>query len=252
MMRKTQGIPLWPPPREAGDGRPLILGHRGASGRLPENTLAAFHGAISDGADGFELDVHLCKSGEPVVFHDYDLQRMCGDPRRIDELSWSELSRVSIAGERIPLLDEVLQELRSALVNIEIKRQPAARLPAIVDAVARLAAQHRRRVLISSFDPRAIALLALRHPELPRALLFHHKQSALLRSGVLALPLQVDAVHPEHGLVDATRLARWHRQGRRVNVWTVDSTLRARQLADLGVDALITNNPATLVAALST
>jgi glycerophosphoryl diester phosphodiesterase len=65
------------------DGVPLVIAHRGASALAVENTLAAFAAAAAAGADGVELDVRLCATGEVVVFHDADLRRLAGRADRI-------------------------------------------------------------------------------------------------------------------------------------------------------------------------
>src|SRR5512141_12305 len=114
-------------PRVAG--RPLVLGHRGASADAPENTLAAFRLAMQQGADGVELDVWRCASGEVVVAHDEDLQRVAGSPLRIPDARLDELRAADVGawkgarwrGERIPRLDEVLEALPGAVVNVELK-----------------------------------------------------------------------------------------------------------------------------------
>ena len=81
---------------QARRGRgPLVIGHRGASALAPENSLAAFARAARDGADGVELDVLCCATGEVVVFHDDDLARLAGRPDRVDALSLAELRAVT-------------------------------------------------------------------------------------------------------------------------------------------------------------
>jgi len=119
----------------AGDGvgragrPPIILGHRGASAEAPENTLAAFRLAVEQGADGVELDVWRCGSGEVVVHHDPDTARTGGVARLVSSTPWAELRRLDVgswkgerfAGERIPLLAEVLDALPTAVVNVELK-----------------------------------------------------------------------------------------------------------------------------------
>ena len=118
----------------AGDGTvtasrlPIILGHRGASAEAPENTLAAFRLAVEQGADGVELDVWRCGSGEVVVHHDPDTARTGGVARLVSSTPWAELRRLDVgswkgerfAGERIPLLAEVLDALPTAVVNVEL------------------------------------------------------------------------------------------------------------------------------------
>src|SRR5688572_32497034 len=117
----------------------LVLGHRGASALATENTLDAFRRARDDGADGVELDVMRCATGEVVVFHDDDLTRLAGRPGRIDHIAWSELAGVSLTrGGRIPLLDEVLEELPDLVVNVELKAGRIWRGGRLAPAVARI------------------------------------------------------------------------------------------------------------------
>merc|ERR1712107_212553 len=135
-----------------GASGPLVLGHRGASARKLENTLSAF--AACEGiADGFELDVRLCETGEVVVFHDDTLDRMAGRPSLVRELSWRELSAVDLGdGQRIPTLCDVSTELPWALVNVEIKKPPPQLARRWVTAVLDVVRETRSesRVLISS------------------------------------------------------------------------------------------------------
>src|SRR5512138_1747669 len=117
------------PPAPRAAGRPIVHGHRGASADAPENTLAAFRLAMAQGADGVELDVWRCASGEVVVFHDDDATRIAGSPLRPKDATLAELRALDVGahrgeafrGERIPLLDEVLEALPSAVVNVELK-----------------------------------------------------------------------------------------------------------------------------------
>jgi glycerophosphoryl diester phosphodiesterase len=230
-----------------GGGPPLVLGHRGASAHAVENTMAAFARAAADGADGIELDVRLAADGALVVFHDDDLSRLAGRPERIDRLPGRALAAVALAGGgRIPTLDEVLGELPDLLVNVEIKSPGVRRT---IDAARAVAAAVRRtgaaeRVLVSSFDPAAVAASRLVMPQVRRGLLFHRDQARPLRQQWAAPVVRPFAVHPERGMVDRDRLARWRRAGYAVNVWTVDGESEVRRLANLAVDALISNDPA--------
>src|SRR5512145_1466819 len=120
-------FPFIPPPRI--EGRPIVFGHRGASAEAPENTLAAFRLAVERGADGVELDVWRCASGELVVAHDDDLRRVGGSPLVVRKAPLAALRAVDVGswkgerfrGERVPLLDEVLEAVPSGLVNVELK-----------------------------------------------------------------------------------------------------------------------------------
>src|SRR4030095_10429492 len=90
---------------------PYVFGHRGVRGEAPENTMAAFDLAAASGADGVELDVRLCRSGELVVCHDANLARLTRgrDTRRVADLDRAELGRVDLGGgQSVSLLAEGL------------------------------------------------------------------------------------------------------------------------------------------------
>jgi glycerophosphoryl diester phosphodiesterase len=231
---------------------PLVLGHRGASAHAVENTMAAFLRAKGDGADGVELDVRLGRDGTLVVFHDEDLRRLAGRAERVDDLDGAQLARVELAGgQRIPRLEEVLAALDPLLVNVEIKppgwRGAREVVRAVDRCVERAGAGHR--VLISSFDALVVGLVRRTTP-LRTGLLFHARQRRPLRRAWLAPLLRPHALHPERVLVDQASLEAWRRAGYQVNVWTVDEPDEVRRLTRLGVDAIISNDPAAARAAM--
>ncbi len=247
----------------AGSGpRPLVLAHRGASALETENTLAAFRRAMTEGADGVELDVQRCATGEVVVFHDDDLSRLAGRPDRVGGLPLSALREVRLpGGAQIPTLAEALEACGdAALVNVEIKHDgmlPTAGTRALVagvaDSVGRAGADDR--VLVSSFSPAAVWLWQRLRPDVPCGLLCEpprpfHRPWPLRASGLLLL-LRPAAVHPEQGMCSAAAVRGWRRRGYRVNVWTVDEPGRIAELAAAGVSAIITNQPALARSALS-
>lgn len=215
--------------------------------------MAAFEAAIRSGADGIELDVQLTGCGELVVFHDDDLSRLCGDDRRVAELSWDELSQFQVEGKPIPRLRDVLRALPDSLINIEMKRHPISKARTLVRNTLDAVEAHRAvgRVLLSSFDPRLLGLACAIDAKVPRALLYARQQGMPLRRGWSSILLALSAVHPEHVLVTPASLKRAHRRGYRVNTWTVDDPDRLRELARIGVDALICNDPSAALKAIS-
>jgi glycerophosphoryl diester phosphodiesterase len=242
-------------PRPAGAG-PLVIGHRGASAHVPENSVEAFARARADGADGVELDVLLCASGEVVVFHDDDLQRLGGRPERIDALSLPALREVRLTGAaRIPTLEEAFEACGpDLLVNVELKAGgvSTAGLVALADGVARVLDRTGTapRVLVSSFSPLAVRAWMRRMPAVRAALLFERDTALPLRRAWAAAWLRPSALNPELVLCSAPRVARWHARGYAVNVWTVDGEGPVRACRDMGVDGIITNDPARTRAAL--
>ena len=232
----------------------LLLAHRGASADAPENTLAAFQKAVEQGADGVELDVQICLSGEVVVCHDPRLDRLAGRPTEILHTSWANLRRPDVGTslgfgpERIPLLEEVLELLPEHLtVNVELKCDTVddhGLTLAAAEVIRRCRATER--VVVSSFNAFCLWRLTTYAPELRRGYLIDPDRSFALHNSVLAPLMSPWSVHPYYGQVTAERVRRWKSAGRRLAVWTVDDAREARRLQTLGVDHCITNRPGAL------
>lgn len=235
---------------------PLLIAHRGASARAPENSLDAFAAARTDGADGVELDVLCARTGEVLVFHDDDLVRLAGRPERVGDLTGAEARAVRLlSGATIPSLREAFEACGpDLLVNVELKSEGLAdpRVPSLVAAVAAdvRACGVVARVLVSSFNPLALLHWQRCLPEVPTGLLFEACAPLPLRRAWAARVLRPAALHPEDRLCTPARVAAWRRGGRACHVWTVDAPGRLRELAAMGVDGLITNDPAAARRAL--
>src|SRR5262249_12004770 len=151
------------PPRVAGADF-LRIGHRGAAAECPENTLVSFARAIELGADMIECDLQLTGDGHVVIFHDWTLERTTNGSGIVRELSLDAIRHVEagswrearFAGERVPTLDETLdQVLPSAQLNLELKcRGPRSDARALAEAsVAAVARRNAfERTVFSSFD----------------------------------------------------------------------------------------------------
>jgi glycerophosphoryl diester phosphodiesterase len=235
--------------------RPLVIAHRGASARATENTVEAVELARAEGADAVEIDVQLAAGGEPVVFHDDTLERLTGRLAAVAATPLLELRRLRlVGGGRIATLLEILEAAGpDLLVDLEVKSADPRRSGPLARAIAAALARHpsRQNILISSFDPAALIRLGRLLPGVPLGYLFHRNQRLPLRRGWPARLIGAAAVHPEHTLVTAARVERWHRRGLLVNPWTVDHPARLRALARLGVDGICTNDPAGALAALT-
>jgi glycerophosphoryl diester phosphodiesterase len=236
-----------------------VLGHRGASADAPENTLAAFRLAMEQGADGVELDVWRCASGEVVVVHDEDLARVGGAPLRVPDSPLAALRAVDVGGwrgerfrgERVPLLSEVLEALPTAVVNVELKsrgRRDVGLAHAVAEAIWQAGAGGR--VVVSSFDWRLVAAFRLASPDVATGLLVEGARAWGLRTALGIRALRPAAIHPDRVLATEARVQRWAERGLAVNVWTVDDPEEAVRLARAGAAAVITNAPARIAAAV--
>ncbi len=234
-------------------GRPAILGHRGSPKEQPENTLASFELALQQGADGVELDVLRCGTGEIVVVHDPQLLRLSGKDLRVAKTPWTLLRTLDVGSHldsrfqsaRIPLLTEVLAALpATALVNVELKGDgwPS---PGFAREVARLllATPNRERLLVSSFDPLLLMTFHAAAPELALGWLFAEDQSLGATRAALAPLLHAATLNPSQALCTASKLKRWKKRGYGVCAWTVDEGAAALALFDAGADVIISNRP---------
>jgi glycerophosphoryl diester phosphodiesterase len=236
-------------------GRPLLLGHRGAMARAPENTLGAFAAAIADGAHGVELDVTLSGDSVPVVIHDDTLDRTTNVLGKPSDFDADELATLDAASwfpggwphpEGVPRLDDVLRAMPDgAVVNVELKGPSPAWIGLerrVVDVIR--AHTPRVHVVVSSFHPAQLLEVRRIDRSLPIGVLLWPKSLLPLRTGLAVPLLGADAVHPPSSLVDAAFMAAARAAGLRVHVWNVKSPADGQRLLDLGVDALIVDDVA--------
>lgn len=233
-------MPATPSPRHRA--RPAIIAHRGVPRLLPENTLGGFARALDDGADGLELDVHLTADGQVVVHHDESLW-VPGSAGSGLRLAGESLATVRAAtGAELPTLEEVLELVgRRATVYVELKGRHVE--GAAVDVIR---ASHAR-CAIHAFDHRAVRRSASLAPEIPRGVLLVSRvvdPAAVLRAAAAGTLWQ------EWTLLDAELVSEVHAAGGEVVAWTVNEISTARQLAAMDVDAICTDWPGPLHAAL--
>jgi len=234
-------------------GFPLIIAHRGASLRAPENTLAAFELAINQGADGVELDAKLSRDGHVVVFHDHTVDRTTDGSGVIAKLPLAALRELDAGvkfsekfrGEKIPLLEYVFDAIgRKTLINVELKNY-ATPTDNLVPKVVELVKKHGldKRILFSSFIPHNLALAARLLPGTPRGLLTLPGWIGWLGRNFGYRNKIYQALHPLRIDTDAELVSRVHAIGKRVLVWTVNSETDMKRMIRYSVDAIITDDP---------
>lgn len=222
-----------------------IIAHRGASRDALENTLAAFRVALDQGADALELDVHATADGVVVVHHDPAVRHVTG-PVAIRHTRHAALPAIGPhAAERIPTLDEVLLLAGGqATVYVEVKAVGIEGL--VVDALDRHPAV---RTAVHAFDHRIPVEVRRRRAGTPIGLL---SASYPLDLAAMLGEAPPDALWQHVDVLDAALVDAAHRRGARVIAWTVNDPARARELIGAGVDALCTDTPGALRAALAT
>lgn len=245
-----------------------ILGHRGARLVAPENTVAAYRAALAEGADGVELDVRLTADRALVCLHDATLGRTTSGRGRVRERTLAEVRALDAGalfaangsfpyrgrGLRVPTLTEALDAVPPpALVDIEVKAPPNHRgeLGALVEALAAAldGRQDRDRLRVTSFSRKLVALAVRALPDLRVGLVtsaivpLGMALSASERLGCSVLAAQSPTFFAPKASV---AVARAQAAGIELVAWTVDEAAVARRLADLGVDAVVTDRPGAL------
>lgn len=228
------------------EDRVVIIAHRGAAGVRPENTMAAFEKAIEDGADWIELDVQETRDGSIIIMHDSDFMKLAGVDIKVWDADLADVEKIDIgswygpeyADQRAPLLRDVLAMARGrAKVLIELKyygqdEMLAQRVAQVVDDLE-MADQ--------------VAVMSLKYPAI-------QEMQALRpgwRTGVLAATALGDLAGLDGDFIAVSTSTAGPRLTRSVQaagkdfyVWTVDDPLEMSRMISMGVDGLITNEPA--------
>jgi glycerophosphoryl diester phosphodiesterase len=266
--------------------RPLVFAHRGSSFHLPEHTLAAYQRALAEGADGLECDVRLTRDGHLVCLHDRRLERTSNGRGIVSEHTLDELNRLDFGswhpgwpdsadelifdraepGDEQPILDDrgrvlTLDRLLTAArgagrpVRLLIETKHPSRYGADVErAVVALLGTHDLlspspdvTVTMMSFSPLAVRQVRDRAPDLPTVLLLERLPPGL---PLTWLPFGVRIGGPSIALVRArpSLVQRLQDRGNQVYVWTVNEPADIDLVLRLGVDGIITDRPADVLA----
>jgi glycerophosphoryl diester phosphodiesterase len=230
-----------------------VFAHRGGLKDNPENTLAAFAGAMRAGVHAVELDVQRCASGELVVFHDATLARTTNGRGRIVDTTLADLKKLSAGAwfkpefesERIPTLLEVFDLIDGTIaINIEVRNCPIG-YPGIEDDLLQAVGHYKYpdHLIISSFDHQLLKLISEKSD----------LEIAILSAGVFndlngySAALNADFWHPDFELLRADAVEEAHEIELKVNTWTVNGTADWKTALEAGVDGIITDDPIGLI-----
>ncbi|MDW8029212.1 MAG: glycerophosphodiester phosphodiesterase family protein [Armatimonadota bacterium] len=239
--------------------RPMLIAHRGFSGRYPENTLRSFSEALKLPVDAIELDVRRTKDGVLVVIHDETVDRTTNGKGKVRDLTWSEIQKLDagswkgkeFAGERIPKLEEALELVDGQkVVFLEIKEPDTT--GQVVETLRRLNALSW--VKIGSFHSQAIATAKKLEPEIPSSLIGSAKVGAndetfnafvkeALRNGANSITVNYAGLTSE-------RIRYCHQRFIFVGTWTVNNPEIAKRMIKMGVDAIASDFPDIVLSVL--
>ncbi|NEW04582.1 glycerophosphodiester phosphodiesterase [Paenibacillus sp. SYP-B3998] len=233
--------------------KPIVIGHRGAAGEAPENTLASFALALEQGAEGIELDVHITKDGEIVVCHDPTLERTTNGAGCICEMTWDAVKQLdagawfseAFRGERVPLLREVFALVPAGiLINVEVKHSYEGRMEhALLDFLRK--SGRLEDVVISSFDHKCIRRIKQAEPAAKVGLLY---AANLLNHAAYAQQMDIDvfSLHPYFHSFDQDDVDGAAAAELAVYPYTVNRPEDYQRMIDYGVTGIITDYPGRL------
>jgi glycerophosphoryl diester phosphodiesterase len=254
---------------------PIVIGHRGAAGVAPENTLAGFERGLEDGAAILETDVHLSRDGVPVLIHDDALERCTDGAGLVCDHDLAALGRLDAGhrftpddgrshpfrgrGHRIPQLSEALAAFPRARFNLELKENRPGMVAHTVAEIAR--AGRAADVLLTAANDALMAELRahVAAEQIPVALgactgeVARFALAALRSEPPPAGPmaLQIPTTFAGRPLVTRELVSHAHRHHVQVHVWTVNELDEMRELLALGVDGLVTDHPARMTRLLA-
>ncbi|MDQ0933034.1 glycerophosphodiester phosphodiesterase [Streptomyces turgidiscabies] len=210
------------------------VAHRGDPYRFRENTIDSLRSALDQGADAVEIDVRLTRDGVPVLLHDATLKRLWERERPLAALSAAEVHGLTEGG--VPTLPEALTVTEGSRVMIDLPGTPDVRAVRRVLDVVRECGAHERVYYCAD----APAMLAVRAADPAAEIALTWKSVAPPRPALLA-GVRPRWLNYRFALADRKLVARAHRDGYLLSVWTPDTRRAMRRLLDAGVDSITTN-----------
>lgn len=219
----------------------LKIGHRGAKGYEPENTLVAFEKAIAMGADGIELDVHLSLDGHLIVIHDETVDRTTSGKGTVNQLTLPELKSLTIDSKHmIPTLEEVLDLVdQKCFVNIELKNQDTAeKVVELIEYYISEKNWNNDHFIVSSFDWNALQQVRFLNESIRVGVLTETDMDLAIS---FARFIKAEALHPDFQLLTNEYTAKIQEKGILVFPWTVNETVDIERIKSFQVDGIITD-----------
>lgn len=244
----------------------LLYAHRGASLRLPENTLEAFRSGLQASANALELDVRRTKDDVIIVFHDEDGVRVANQDLLVAESNYETIRRWRLSKEEssmmvdrqfgmqplhVPTLSDVLEAFSKVPLNVDIKAHDLRTVSLVIDVVTKHKAEDRVRLTSSSH--RVISMLhSLRYKgpigtsQLEVAALYFLPLSVLRRSDWQNRAVQIPLNRFGIPLNLKSFIDKCHALDMRVDYWVINSVGEARALLEMGADGLMSDDPGLL------
>ena len=219
----------------------IKIGHRGAKGYEPENTLVSFEKALQMGADGIELDVHLSVDGNLIVIHDETIDRTTNGKGFVNQLTVQELKSFRINDSyEIPTLEEVLDLVnKRCFVNIELKNQDTSeKVVQLIEHYISDKNWNYAHFVVSSFDWNALQQVRFLNDEIRIGVL---TETDLDLAISFARFMKAEALYPDFQLLTNEYTAKIQEKGIQVFPWTVNKIEDIQRIKSFHVNGIITD-----------
>lgn len=215
----------------------LKIGHRGAKGYEPENTLASFQKAIELQVDGIELDVHLSSDNQLVVIHDKTINRTTNGKGLVKNYTAAELQK-----HQIPTLSDVFDLVdKKCRINVELKGKGTAKhVVKLIEKYIREKNWNYDQFIISSFEWEFLKEVAALNPNIPIGVLTETDVDAAI---TFAQKIKAKAIHPDFTLLTQDNTATMQKLGFLVFPWTVNKPNDIQKIKTYQANGIITDFP---------
>jgi glycerophosphoryl diester phosphodiesterase len=228
-----------------------IIGHRGAAGTYPENTMVSFMACEDLGADGIELDVHLSKDGEIVVIHDETINRTTNGKGFVKDYTLAELKQFDASYRfkrqfkrcTIPTLKEVFEWAKgnNFSINVELKNDKIE-YHGLEERVINLirSYEYEKRIVLSSFNHKSMLKFHLMAPDIETAVLFNRRSKEPWK---IAEDYKANAIHPNYRIITDEQIEETMEHRIAVRPYTINEPAVMKRLIEVNCTAIITDYP---------
>ncbi len=224
--------------------RVLVIGHRGACGYFPENTLLSLKKAVEMGVDAVEFDVRMTKDGVLILFHDEKLDRLLKVHGRVRDRSYDFLKKFTIRGEKIPTLEEALQVLKNKNVKIVVEVKEPDTIGKVLNVLSSSGIEKDRFLIVSFYHT---IMREVKENGYRFGAIFVCRPVSLRHMFSDHLP---DVILPRQDMLDRELVDEAHNLGMMVGTWVINDEVDLQKVLELGVDMVASDYPDKIIRAL--
>ncbi|NPB00118.1 MAG: hypothetical protein GXO10_01970 [Crenarchaeota archaeon] len=222
----------------------LVIGHRGACGYFPENTILSLKKAIEMGVDAVEFDVRMTKDGVLILFHDEKLDRLLRIHGKVRDRTYDFLKKFTIRGEKIPTLEEALQVLKNKNVKIVVEVKEPDTIDKVIDIISRSGIEKDRFLIVSFYHT---IIKKVKESGYRFGAIFVCRPISIRQMFSEVMP---DVVLPRQDMLDRELIDEAHSLGVMVGTWVINDESDLQKVIDLGVDMVASDYPDKIIRAL--